>query len=124
MKHAPKGWTRLLGIKKRLCANPECPKMASVGVVGIANMQSSVVTAGMVDVRGRNCKHESCSTRSTYGVPGTKKAELCSKHVRAGMVNVVTRRCIQPRCKITPSYGLQGSNPWLTSALSKRWVEW
>lgn len=67
-------------------------------------MQSSCsthATAGMVDVRGRNCKHEGCSTRSTYGVPGTKKAELCSKHVRAGMVNVFTRRCLQPRCNIT-----------------------
>lgn len=111
-KHAPKGWVRLRGKNNRLCANPDCPKISSFGVAGsnFKEFCATHATAGMVDVRGRKCKHEGCRTRPTYGVPGTKKAEFCSKHVRAGMVNVITRRCLQPQYNITPSYGLQGSN--------------
>lgn len=110
-KHAPKGWIRLRATVNRLCAKPECPKWSSFGVVGSKNAEFCVThaLAGMVDVRGRTCKHDGCGTRPTYGVPGTKKAEFCSKHVRAGMMNVITRRCLQPHCNITPSFGLHGS---------------
>ncbi|CAN0339339.1 unnamed protein product, partial [Pylaiella littoralis] len=33
------------------------------------------------------CTHDGCTKQPTYGVAGTKTAELCSGHAKDGMVN-------------------------------------
>ena len=63
----------------------------------------------MANVKHRTCGYEGCSTLPSYGVAGSKKAELCSKHARAGMVNVMNRTCGHEGCSILPSYGVAGS---------------
>ncbi|CAN0022283.1 unnamed protein product [Sphacelaria rigidula] len=63
----------------------------------------------MVDVVHKKCGGEGCSTRPSYGVAGSTKAEFCPKHARAGMVNVRDKKCGQRNCSKNPSYGVAGS---------------
>ncbi|CAM9901225.1 unnamed protein product [Sphacelaria rigidula] len=63
----------------------------------------------MVDVGKRTCGDEGCSTRPSYGVAGSKRAESCSQHARAGMVDVVTKKCGHQACPMRPSCGVAGS---------------
>ncbi|CAM9176312.1 unnamed protein product [Sphacelaria rigidula] len=52
----------------------------------------------MLDVAGKKCDSEDCSTRPSCGVAGSKRAEFCSEHARAGMVGVANKRCGYEGC--------------------------
>ncbi len=63
----------------------------------------------MVDVRSKRCSHPNCSKRPSYGMAGSKKADMCAEHALDGMVNVLHKksRCGHPSCSKRPSYGMQ-----------------
>ncbi|CAM9356643.1 unnamed protein product, partial [Sphacelaria rigidula] len=63
----------------------------------------------MVNVKKNTCGYEGCSTKPSYGVSGSTKAEFCSKHAGAGMVNVKKNTCGYEGCSTKPSYGVAGS---------------
>ena len=64
---------------------------------------------GMVDVKNRKCKTESCGKISSSGVRGTKTAEYCAQHALEGMVSVKYRKCRTEGCGEKPSFGVAGS---------------
>ncbi|CAN0307138.1 unnamed protein product [Pylaiella littoralis] len=55
------------------------------------------------------CNHVGCSKRASYGVAGTKTAELCSGHAKDGTVNVVSKMCNHRGCTKRPSFGVAGT---------------
>ena len=61
-----------------------------------------------MDVTHKSCGHPGCNKQPTYGVEGTKTAELCSQHAREGMVNVISKRCGRQGCNKYPSFGVEG----------------
>ena len=61
----------------------------------------------MVNVSKR-CGHPSCNKRPSYGMGGSKTAEVCSKHKKEGMVDIRKKRCGCPGCINQPSYGTEG----------------
>ena len=44
------------------------------------------------------CHHDGCTKWASFGMEGTKKAELCSDHASEGMVDVSSKRCGHPGC--------------------------
>jgi hypothetical protein len=60
--------------------------------------------------RGRQCEHPGCTTRPSYGPPGSTKGQWCREHASAECVDVVSKRCKHPGCTTHPSYGPPGSN--------------
>ena len=56
------------------------------------------------------CSHSGCTSNSSYGKVGTKKAELCAKHAEDGMINVRHKKCGHSGCTKQPSYGRVGTN--------------
>lgn len=59
----------------------------------------------MVGVQGR-CSHESCTTRPSFNVVGSKKALYCKKHAEHGMVDVKNTTCAHDPCTSTPRWGI------------------
>ena len=59
--------------------------------------------------RRPQCSHPSgCTSRPSYGVPGTK-ATRCATHKEPGMDDVVNKTCARPGCKTQPVYGVPGA---------------
>ena len=63
----------------------------------------------MVDEASKRCGHQGCTKQPSYGVEGTKKAELCSQHAAEGMVNVKRGRWGHKGCNKWPSFGVAGT---------------
>ncbi|CAM9663729.1 unnamed protein product [Sphacelaria rigidula] len=63
----------------------------------------------MVNVVSKTCSDKGCSTHPSYGVAGSRRAEVCSKHARAGIVNMVHKTCIYDGCPTLASHGVAGS---------------
>lgn len=58
----------------------------------------------------RTCAHQGCSTRSTFGVVGTKKLEFCSGHAAEGMIDLNNKkRAHRGRSTCRASFGVAGN---------------
>lgn len=63
-----------------------------------------------MDVVAKRCGHPNCTKRPTYGVEGSKRAELCVGHAEEGMKDVANRRCGFPSwLHKQPTCGVEGS---------------
>lgn len=63
-------------------------------------------TIGMAGGIGKTYAYLGCSSRSSYGTAGSRKAMFCSERKQARMVNVTNRRCAY--CFLRQSYCKKG----------------
>jgi hypothetical protein len=59
---------------------------------------------GMDDVVRKQCEHEDCTTKPSYGHPGHPTSR-CAVHKTSGMIPHSNRRCTVPRCRETAVFG-------------------
>ena len=64
---------------------------------------------GVVDVKSRKCRTESCGKRSPFGVAGTKIGEYCAQHASEGMDDVKSRKCRTECCGKLVSFRVAGT---------------
>lgn len=55
------------------------------------------------------CKHESCSKRSVFNLPGKIGGLFCATHKLNDMVNVINKTCLYESCRTRPLYNVAGS---------------
>ena len=86
--------------------------MPSFGVTGTKTAEYCAQHApdGMVDVKSRKCRTESCEKWPSFGVEGTRAGECCAQHTPDGMVSVSSRKCKTEGCGKQPSLGVPGTN--------------
>ena len=107
-QHSKEG---MIDIYNRRCAQSECNKRPSYGVIGTGKMEYCAQHAreGMADVRSGKCAQTTCNVRASYGVAGTRKAEYCRRHANDGMVGVPKKRCTLKNCNEWASLAMAGS---------------
>ncbi len=54
------------------------------------------------------CHHDGCTKGASFGVDGSKEAELCCEHKRDGTVDL-SKKCLYDGCTKVPSFGVDGS---------------
>lgn len=52
-----------------------------------------------------------CNKIPSFGMEGTKKANLCSQHAEQGMVDVNSKKCRHQGCDTLPLFGSPGRTP-------------
>jgi hypothetical protein len=62
-----------------------------------------------VDVMNKRCEQPGCTTRPSYGPPGSKKCLWCKTHAPEDYVDVKNKRCKHLNCPTQPIYGPPGS---------------
>ena len=63
----------------------------------------------MVNIRSLRCSHDSCATRATFNVEGSKTAAYCRQHAGDNMVDVRNKRCSHDSCTRGPCFNFEGS---------------
>ena len=65
---------------------------------------------GMIDVKNKRCKHESCLIQPSYNYPNEDKGVYCKNHALEGMINVKNKRCKHESCVIRPNFNYPDEN--------------
>ena len=103
-QHATEG---MVDVSKKKCGYQGCSTRANYGVEG---------TKGRILLAARQARHGGLEeqevrssrvhlTHPSFGVEGTKKAQLCSQHAREGVVCLAGKRCGHQGCPKQASYG-------------------
>ncbi len=93
-----------------MCEADDCIKQCTFGIKGqAARFCKAHKLSNMVDVKNKVCEFESCTTRPTFNIEGTKIGRFCIKHKADEMINVMDKYCQHNGCnKISPAYDVKG----------------
>lgn len=92
-----------------LCQELNCEKNPNYGFNGMKAIYCSTHKKdGMIDIRHKKCKYDSCNTRPTYNYKNEKIPIYCNLHKKIDMINVVNKRCLEFNCNIIPNFNYKG----------------
>jgi putative hemolysin len=99
----------MINVKNKRCISEGCgslnPAFDVVG--GKGRFCAKHKTAGMVDVKSKQCEYSDCTTKPVFGNIGGK-VQFCVNHKTADMVDLRNKQCAYTDCTTRPQFGIKG----------------